>query len=392
MTLQSQSPIQPLRRRRFKLGIAAAAPRAAARRGFELRSRDLDMIESIARHRFLNTEQVCWLFACDCPWIEKIGQRNGVPQRVWTKTHRPFCACTCTVQNKKGDHAPSCPALFKDDKHVAARLRELFHAGLLDRPIAQLQLRINPRRTRPRKPPQRKADAAGEGSVPMVYSVTARGLEALGEERRRSLGKLSWVEKDNEGGRIFIEHTLAIADISIAIDVALRHRHDLRRVDDTQLKAGMTASRRDAVRPWALKARYKNEELSAVCDLAFALQNTTSAKQWNFLVEADLGSMPVERKDLRQTSIVRKLIAYATAHLEDAHTHAFGWRNFRVLILTTTEERKRACMEAARRWFGTGKSGRLFLFGTLDAAATMLEPAHGSGIVDIDGAPVSLTE
>jgi Replication-relaxation len=349
------------RRRRFRRSTATNAARSGALQ-FELRPRDIDMVAAIARHRFMNTTQVCRLFACDCPRIARTGQRRGKPVTIHTKQHRANCACTCGVETRTRPHADSCPALFKDDQHVGSRLRELYQAGYVERPITQLQLRV-------------KDGAVAPGSVPMVYSVTATGLALLSDTQRAALGpgRLSWVGKPNAGSRVFLDHTLATTDVSTAVDAGLRTRPEYRRLTEQELCAGMPAARRASSHRWSLPATYKTTKLSAVCDLPLGIRTANGRKQWNFLIEVDRGHMPIERHDLASSSIVRKLLAYAKAHHDGAHLTHFGWRGFRVVVLTTSEARMRSCVAAARARFGAAAAGRLFLFGTMDAVSNLLD-------------------
>ncbi len=333
------------------------------------------MIAAIARHRFMNTEQVCRLFACNCPRVEKDGMRAGVPVKIQTKQHRDNCACSCSAGQSKREHAAGCPALFKDDQHVGHRLLELYQAGYLERPVSQLQLRV-------------KNGVIGKGSVPMVYRVTTAGLGVIGEERRHAIGhgKMSWVGENIQNSRLFMEHTLAIADVSVGVDVAVRERTHVARLEEAKLYAGLSKDRQEAVRPWSLKVKYQGKELSTVCDLVFVLGDASVRKRYNYMTEVDLGHMPVERATLTRTSIMRKLIGYAKAHAEGLHRTEFGWDNFRVLILTTSSGRVRSCVAAARKQFGSASVGRIFLFGTLEASHDMFNHEF----VDIDSKQVRL--
>jgi hypothetical protein len=74
-------------------------------------------------------------------------------------------------------------------------------------------------------------------------------------------------------------------------------------------------------------------------DYAFSLYLPKVRRRAFFLVEIDRGTMPVERFDLKQTSILRKLLAYQAMWKAKAHLAHFGWRNFRVLFVTTSTER-----------------------------------------------------
>ena len=147
------------------------------------------------------------------------------------------------------------------------------------------------------------------------------------------------------------------------------------------LHNGLSAERKKSARPWSLKTTYRGTQLSTVCDLVFAIGDVTRRKRYNFLVEVDRGHMPVERASLQRTSILRKLVGYAKAWEDGLHKDGFGWQNFRVLILTTSEQRVQSCIAAARKRFGDAAAGRIFLFGTMEAAKDML----GHQFIDIDG-------
>ena len=58
-----------------------------------------------------------------------------------------------------------------------------------------------------------------------------------------------------------------------------------------------------------------------------------------FLVECDRGTMPVDRANLMQTSLKRKFLTYAAAKRALLHERQFGWKAFRVLIVTTNAQR-----------------------------------------------------
>lgn len=373
MTLSDQSEFKGKRRRRFQRDPSFRSPSGRAGH-FELQARDLDIITAIARHRFLNTEQICLLFGCDCPRVESEKIRGGVATKVRLKAHRPGCSCICKLQGRKGTHETSCLALLKSDKHIASRLLELFQAGYLERPFAQLQLRV-------------RNGAVTAGSVPMAYAASNAGLALIGEDRRNSLsGKLSWATKTTETTRLFLEHTLKVADVHVGVDVSVRRNPRFERLPESVLMSGMNAERKASARPFALRSIYKGQMLTTICDAAFAVGDKTARRRWNVLVEVDLGHMPVERTDLSQTSILRKLLGYAKAYDEGLHKTELGWKGLRIVILTTSEARVRSCVKAAQDRFGSAAVGRIFLFGTLDVARDILN----ASFVDISGKTVRL--
>jgi hypothetical protein len=341
---------------------------------FDLTNRDLDIITSIARHRFMNTAQIVRLWSCDCPLVAKTGVRRGAPTTIEVKAHRRGCDCTC--RRSDGTHDITCRRLFKDSIHLATRLRELFQHGYLNRPLAQLYLRSDP-----------KGGVIREGSVPMVYCVTAQGIEAIGPQRRAELGheKLSWVGK-NDGDRFYLQHTLAIGDLSIGVDCAVRQSDTRVRLSDSELCAGMSDKRRQSGKKWLLEVAHKGVAISTLCDLAFGIGDKAIGRRWNFLCEIDMGTMTVSTGDLSKSSILRKMVGYARASFDGHYAKAFGWQGVRVVFLTTSETRVQSMIDAAKQKFGKSKEGHLFLFGTHASSHDLF----GYTFRDIDGKPVPL--
>jgi len=85
------------------------------------------------------------------------------------------------------------------------------------------------------------------------------------------------------------------------------------------------------------------------------------------MVEIDRGTMPIERADVRQTSFERKMRAYLTAYAEKQHEQRFGWKAYRVLVVTTNERRRNAMMDVLRNITVLNSPGSsLFFFATRD--------------------------
>ena len=88
-----------------------------------------------------------------------------------------------------------------------------------------------------------------------------------------------------------------------------------------------------------------------------------------FALELDRGTMPVERKTLRQTSFLRKLLSYTFTRDERLYTKHFNMDNFRVLTLTTGKQgskRIETILNAHQKHIGRKKKAGLFLFADRD--------------------------
>ncbi|MGO9135503.1 MAG: replication-relaxation family protein [Methylovirgula sp.] len=228
------------------------------------------------------------------------------------------------------------------------RLSRLFHAGYIDRPRAQLDYYPN------------------AGSAPMVYALADRGARVLIERDGVDFANVEWSRKNREAGRPFIEHQLEIMDFYVALECATRARADLQLIRPAELVAAFPDQTFSASNPFALRATFSHRgvvhHVSVAPDLAFGLRFADGSRRC-FMVEIDRGTMPVARSDIRQTSFERKMRAYLTAHAARQHEKQFGWKNFRVLTVTTDAHRTRSMIETLRQLrIAHGAGPALFLF------------------------------
>jgi hypothetical protein len=146
----------------------------------------------------------------------------------------------------------------------------------------------------------------------------------------------------------------------------VRERSDIRLVSAEQMLAAAPQTAATFTLRAKLPHRGVMRQVAVIPDLVFGLDLADGTRR-NFMVEIDRGTMPIRRSDLDQTSFESKLRVYLAAHAGKQHERHFGWKNFRVLVVTTDEHRIRSMTEAFHRLRlprGTGPS--LFLFATFD--------------------------
>jgi hypothetical protein len=224
------------------------------------------------------------------------------------------------------------------------RLQLLFHHGYLDRPAAQL-------------------DWYAKGSEPLVYALGNRGAAVLAAEGERS-GALRW--ESRTVSRQFFRHTLAVAEVIVAFEVACRDTEGVEFIRPEEVLARAPEATRRLRLPfrWQVEVQEggKLHRLGVEPDRVFGLSFAGAPEHQRrayFFLEADRGTMPVVRKGLAQTSFRRKLLGYRETWRQGLHRTHFGIPNFRVLTVTTNEERM-GHLVAACRSIGGGQ--RLFLF------------------------------
>lgn len=226
------------------------------------------------------------------------------------------------------------------------RLCHLFHAGYVDRPRAQLDYYPT------------------AGSAPMVYAIADLGAQLLMERHYVAASDVGLSRKNREAGRPFIEHQLEVVDFRLALERSTRGRSDLRLIHPEEIVASAPESTRTMRNPLALRANIVQNDrvydIGVVPDFVFGLLFSDGSRRC-FMVEIDRGTMPIFRADFRQTSFERKMQAYLAAYDQGQHARQFGWKTFRVLVVTTDQQRVRSMIEKAQR-LNAPESLRLFLF------------------------------
>ena len=256
---------------------------------------------------------------------------------------------------------------FLRSSHVAAlvarsldrtndRLCKLYHAGYIDRPRAQLDYHPT------------------GGTSPFVYALADRGARLLIQHDRMTFANVEWSRKNHRAGRPFIEHQLEIADFSVSLQHTIAANDDVRLHAPDELAISMPKPARAGRDAFAMRVSITDKgarrETGLVPDYVFALAPTQGARR-NFLVEIDRGTMPIERRDITQTSFARKMRCYLAVHAARQHVAQFGWQSFRVLTVTTDVRRAKSMRDALQKLrMPNGAGPSLFLFTTREELLT----------------------
>jgi hypothetical protein len=224
-------------------------------------------------------------------------------------------------------------------QQVLRRLKLLYHHGYLERPRAQIQY----------------YERGGSRSI--VYGLGNKGGVLLKQEFGIAVDPHSWSEKNHVIGRVYLEHTLLVSDVMVAIDLACRKRGSIKLIYEDELALPLKRQ------PFGWQVKIQNgSKLGVVPDRVFALEYSDANGQSQrvyFFLEADRGTMPVTRHTLSQTSFVRKLLAYEATWTRKIHQQYLGIHRFRVLAVTTSVARVKSLVEACSQL----KRGHgLFLF------------------------------
>lgn len=241
-------------------------------------------------------------------------------------------------------------ALFDGGQGLLKRLADLYHHGYLDRPREQIEFYQN------------------IGSKPMVYALGNKGAAFLTQFDGVARGKIDWTAKNQSVQTLFLEHTLLVSDVMVKVEVSCRRSGRIRLISAGEIIAQAPEETRLRKKPlqWSVRCLYAGEttELGVNPDAVFGLHYLDKPEGRNrayFFLEADRATMPIVRKELRQTSFFRKMIAYYATWKHDVHTQLYGIKNFRVLTVTSSPERQEHLIQA-NRLLNDGKGLKMFLF------------------------------
>ncbi len=205
-------------------------------------------------------------------------------------------------------------------QRILRRLQALYHHGYLERPLCQLDY------------------FQRGGSRSIVHGLASRGAAHLRRLANLPFARLDWTTRNRSIKRIFLEHALMVSDIMVALELACRRRGDVRLLIEHEIPLPeATRALRDPFR-WTVMVSGSGK-LGVIPDRVFALEFTETRERILCFLEADRGTMPVERAKHGTSSILRKLQAYAATWKAGIHRSRFATPRLRVLIVTSSAAR-----------------------------------------------------
>ena len=232
-----------------------------------------------------------------------------------------------------------------------ARLRLLYDHKYIDRPKAQVAIFSH-------------ADKR-----PIVYALGHKGASVLSTRYNIPMPpKVHWTEKNRRVREKHIEHTLGISDFMVGIERMCQQSDRLELIDQKAVVNRAPTQTRKSKYPfrWKTKIRHsgKQHEISIVPDYVFGIRNIESDQEKFYFVEIDRGTMPVTRRDISQTSFMRKVLSYADTFEHGLAKSRFDMNGFQVLTVTNSEARIKAIQSVIADMPEKPFSANTFLFRT----------------------------
>jgi hypothetical protein len=249
----------------------------------------------------------------------------------------------------------------KSETRFKERLGHLYHEGrYINRPQQQWQF-------------------GNSRYAPVVYELDVEGERALRLVERWEATNPGLRNVRAGAQRQFL-HQLMICECTASIELATKRHPGLRFISSRDILAKAPAEIRELDNPFEmpvaipstlLRSERTADAMTAIIpDELFGLEFIGEGRKSYrfFALEVDRGTMPVKRSDLRQSSYLRKILAYRQIAAQSVYKSHLGLPNFVVLNVALTEERMRSIMSAVAGVAHEGRS-KLFLFKIVGSVA-----------------------
>ena len=245
------------------------------------------------------------------------------------------------------------------EQGINRRLKNLFHAGYLDRPKAQV-LKF--------------------GKRPMVYALGNKGADILAEELDMPRQAVDWTNKNREVKGIFLDHTLMITNFLVMVQAACKNIQGVEFIDLEEIinNRPILPKSKDKELSWQVQLNKiqigknytefkKNIVFSIFPDGAFGLRFPGAKKNLQeiyFFIEADRSSMPISipRNNIFRSSFFKKITGYWNSWKQELFLKNFGFKNPRLLTITISKQRIESMIKSNKALDPRGQGLRMFLF------------------------------
>jgi hypothetical protein len=215
--------------------------------------------------------------------------------------------------------------------------------------------------------PHQQRDNANANHRPLIYELDERGSRTLRERG------LSFLPKSYHRN---FAHELMVAQITASIELGTRGSSNSRLISWPEILASTNTPKatRESQAPASMPVSFlvgeRPHAINLIADARpFGLERVIDGNlSYLFFpgIEADCGTEPLDTNDFERSSIARKLAAYTAVAEQHIYRSHFGFPNFFVPIITTTDTRMGSMMRLLEKVTG-GRGSKMFLFKTFPA-------------------------
>jgi hypothetical protein len=196
---------------------------------------------------------------------------------------------------------------------------------------------------------------------PWIYGLANPGADKLAEKRGIPRGKLDWTKK-NRVAKGNYKHKVLLNELRVRFEVDTRDRPEISYVEGAALMPQFATPTKTLRVPVMDGDKAYEDGVSP--DEFGRLIFHREPKPHNFatfFIEADRATETNDTDRPIEVYLYRTMLAYYFTYMLGIHTELFGFKEFRVPILTTSPKRVENLIEVNKR-FNNGEGSELFLF------------------------------
>lgn len=227
--------------------------------------------------------------------------------------------------------------------------------------------------------PHQQRESASANHRPLIYELDERGSRVLRERG------LSFQPKKYHNN---FAHELMVAQIIASVELGTKEKPNVRLISwpeilgsDNTPKA-TRQSPAPASMPVAFSIRGEQHAVNLTADAQpFGLERVIDGKRSYLFfpgIEADCGTEPLDASDVDRSSIAKKFAAYTAVAEQGIYRSHFGFPNFFVPIITSTNTRMQSMMRLLERTTD-GRGSKMFLFKTFPSFTSCEKPPTATG-------------
>jgi hypothetical protein len=206
---------------------------------------------------------------------------------------------------------------------------------------------------------------AAKITEPLAYGLANNGARYLAVRGHDINSRIDWTTENFRRSDHFRAHTLEVADTMLRFQRAAEE-NTISLVDHHDLLADIPEPTKNTARPFSVRVTIRHQHkpltIAIVADRLFALVYPHA--RHNFALEQDLGTMDIWTNRLvGKSSIRRKHIAYFHAREQRHFADHWGFKSFRVLIVTTSDTRIDTMLRTQRHFLPNCPPG-FFMYST----------------------------
>lgn len=227
--------------------------------------------------------------------------------------------------------------------------------------------------------PHQQRDSASANHRPLIYELDERGIRTL-REHGAVLAQKTYHRN--------FAHELMVAQITASLELGTREHPQVRVIAWQEILANehTPQATRESPSPSSIPVKFtlrgEQQSVNLTADAQpFELERMIGGnRSYLFFpgIEADCGTEPLDASDADRSSIAKKFAAYTAIAEQGIYRSHFGFPNFFVPIITSTNARMHSMMRLLEKMTGEGGS-KMFLFKTFPAFTSFDLPPKASG-------------